>query len=72
MIVGIILALCSGVSYPLFMYFWGKEINHTMDDYYILSSTLDKSLILFISFISLAVGSLIINGFVFALWKLLS
>lgn len=72
MILGIILALISGVSYPLYLYFWGKQIDHTVDDLLILSSTLDKSLKLFMSLIGLAVGSFLINGVVFALWKLLS
>jgi hypothetical protein len=72
MLFGVILALCSGVTFPLFMYFWGKEIDHTINDINTLSDTLDKSLNNYIAFISLGVASFLIDGIVFALWKMLS
>lgn len=69
---GIILALCAGVTFPLFMYFWGKEIDHTINDYWALRDKLDVSLRYYMAFIGLAVGSFLIDGIIFALWKFLS
>jgi ABC-type multidrug transport system fused ATPase/permease subunit len=72
MCLGIILALGSGVVVPLFMYFWGKSLDHLMADINNLSNTMDKSTTYFLSFIGLAVGTFVINGVVFAIWKMLS
>ncbi len=72
MIIGIILAMISGVTFPLFMYFWGKEVDHVVNDYNVLSDTLDTSRNYFLAFIGLGISSFFINGLVFAIWKLLS
>lgn len=72
MLIAVILAMISGVSFPLFMYFWGKEIDHVVDDIAILASTLDKSRNFFLAFLGLGICSFIISGIIFALWKLLS
>jgi hypothetical protein len=32
MVFAVILALCSGVVTPLFVYFWGLELDHMMTD----------------------------------------
>lgn len=72
MFFGIVFALCAGVTFPLFMYFWGKQIDHTIFDFFFLSERLDKSLQYYIAFIGLGVGSFLIDGVVFAIWKVLS
>lgn len=72
LILGIVLALASGVSFPLFMYLWGRQIDHTIHDYFILATKLDTSFYYLIMFNILGAGSFLINGAVFAVWKLLS
>ena len=72
LIAGIWLALGSGVTFPLFMYYWGRQVNHLINDYWVLASKLDVSFSYLIAFLVLGVGSFIIDGTVFAVWKLLS
>jgi ABC-type multidrug transport system fused ATPase/permease subunit len=72
MIFGIIIALGSGVIVPLFMYYWGKQIDHTIQNYTNLGDTLDEALQYYLSIIGLAVGSFAINGLSFSIWKVLS
>lgn len=54
------------------MYYWGRQVDHSIDDYWILADKLDVSLFYLITFNLLGVGSFIIDGAVFAIWKLLS
>lgn len=72
MIFGIILALISGVTFPLFVYVWGKEMDHTIRDADNLANTLDISLKYYIAFMGLAIASLLINALLFAIWNFLS
>ena len=72
LIAGVLLALGSGVTFPLFMYYWGRQVDHLIKDYWILAQKLDVSLFYFITFNLLGVGSFIVDGAVFAVWKLLS
>lgn len=72
MVIGILLALCSGISFPLVMYFWGKEVDHLTIDYFNLANTMDISLHHYLAFIGIAVGSFFLDGIVFAFWKVLS
>lgn len=72
MVLGIVLALMSGVAYPLHIYFWGKEIDHFIFDNVGLKNTLDRSLHYFLAFIGISLGSLLLNGFSFSIWRLIS
>lgn len=72
MILATILGICSGVSYPLFIYFWGKELDHSTSDYYVLIDKLDVSLHYYLALTGVGLGAFLVNGIVFALWKFLS
>lgn len=72
MILGILLALASGVTFPLFMYFWGGHVDHLISNYWILHTQMDKSVYFLKAFILLGVGSFVIHGIVFAVWNMLS
>lgn len=69
---GIVLALCSGVIVPLFMFFWGKQTDHIIQHYQDLSGSLDQALKYYMAIVGLALGSFLINSLSFSLWKVLS
>jgi hypothetical protein len=69
---GIVIALGSGVIVPLFMYYWGKQIDHTIHNYKNIADSLDEALQYYMAIVGLAFGSFLINALSFSLWKVLS
>lgn len=72
MFLGIFVGLASGVTFPLFVYFWGKEMDHINVDYAILSKTIDTSVYYYVAIVVTGIVAFLVNGAAFSIWKLLS
>ena len=72
MVLGILIGMISGVTFPLTVYVWGKEIDHIVENFSNLGDSLDISRNYFLVLVGIAIFGLLTNTLLFAIWKLIS
>ena len=72
MVIGIFIGMVSGVTFPLTVYVWGKEIDHIVENFSNLKDSLDISRNYFLVLIGIAIFGLLVNTLLFSIWKLIS
>lgn len=71
-VLGVIVGLISGTAFSVFVFFWGKEIDHIFNELPTISQSLNKSRDYFLAFIGIGLAAWLLDTVLFAIWRVVS